>query len=183
MKRTSVKLGQQTRCTLAHKMKYNPGLVGASQPQGRALFPRGALGFVPFGCDPPTQPGPRGLRRRSSLQPPGPGSGSGRRWRLRAVPRATTGGRCGTKNTRRAPSWRRGRLLEVMTVTLAHRLFSNSSPGFKRHCYELTRRKDSADEARVSDSLGLFSNYSLTHFPPSGTGSHLHAMRCRLYIW
>lgn len=90
-------------------------------------------------------------------------------WSQRAVPEVTTGGRCGTKNARRAPSWRRGRLLGVMTVTLTRRrLFLNSSPGFKRHCYELTRIKDSGDEARVSDPLGLFSNCFLTHFPPLG---------------
>lgn len=56
------------------------------------------------------------------------------------------------------------------TGTLTHQQFLNSSPGFKRWCYELTRRKDSADEARVSASLGLFSSYFLTYFPPLGLG-------------
>lgn len=47
------------------QMKYNPGLVGASQRQGRALFPCGALGSVSLGCGPDPailqlRPGPRG---------------------------------------------------------------------------------------------------------------------------
>lgn len=150
------------------------------------MFRRGALGFVSLGCDPSTQPRPPwAAKGRLGLpQPKGPGSSLAGWWSQRAVPRETTGGRCGTKNARRAPSWPRGRLLGVMTVTLTRRrLFSNSSPGFKRHCYELTRIKDSADEARVSDPLGLFSNCFLTHFPPSGIGSHLHPTRGRLSIW
>lgn len=59
MKRTSVKLGQQICYALAGKMKYSPGLVRASQQQGIALFPRGALGLVPLGRDPSTLPSPR----------------------------------------------------------------------------------------------------------------------------
>lgn len=149
-------------------MKYNTGLVRASQQQGRALSPRGPLEFVSLGGDPSTQPGPLGSQRSHPVF----ASPGARLWSLagrcrqRAVPRVTTGVRCGTKNAPRAPSYWRGLLLGVMTVTFTSRLFSNSSPGFKRHCYELTRIKDSADEARVSDPLGLFSNCFLTQFFP-----------------
>ena len=147
-------------------MKYNPGLVGASQTQARALFPRGALGFVPFACDPPTQPGPRRCLAYSSCE-------AG----LALWQAAETD--CGSSIDHWRPLWHQERaegaqLAEReslrMTGTFTHRQFLNSSPGYKGWCYELTRRKDSADEARVSASLGLFSSYFLTHFPPLGLG-------------
>lgn len=51
------------------------------------------------------------------------------------------------------------------TGTLTHQQFFKFSPGFKRWCYELTRRKDSADEAGPQLPSGLFSSYFLTYFP------------------
>lgn len=147
------------------------------------MSPRGALGFVSLGGGPPTQPG--------TLS----GQGTPRLPQSRGralVPRPVLQTACSPPRDHWRSLWHQERAEGAQLAEGAsprsndchtRRLFSNSSPGFKRHCYELTRIKDSADEARASDPLGLFSNCFLTHFSPSGTGSHLHPTRGRLSIW